>query len=40
MKKTKLKVYEIKEGLFFKEDFKKMPKKVMIYIQKGKVMLL
>lgn len=39
-KANKIKTYEIKEGLFFKEDFVKMPENIMIYIKKGKVMLI
>ena len=33
--KTKVKDFLIEEGLFFKEDFKKLPNEAIIYIKKG-----
>ena len=34
-----MKTYKVSKGLFFKEDFMKMPKDAYIYIEKGKILL-
>ena len=39
MAKKILKSTAIKEGLFFKEDFKKLPKNAIIFIKSGKLLL-
>jgi hypothetical protein len=37
--KTKIKDFLIEEGLFFKEDFKKLPDSAIIFIKKGMVLV-
>jgi hypothetical protein len=34
-KKIKIKSLKIKDGIFFKEDFEKLPKDIVIYIKRG-----
>lgn len=36
--KPKIKSLKIKNGLFFKEDFAKLPKDVIIFIKQGLIM--
>ena len=35
--KDKVKEIEINKGIFFPEDFKKLPKNVIVYIEKGEL---
>jgi hypothetical protein len=38
-KQKKMKDFLIEEGLFFKEDFKKLPDSAIIYIKKGLIIV-
>ena len=37
--KSKVKSIPIKQGMFFPEDFKKLPKTAIIYIETGKLIV-
>ena len=40
MVKNKIKSLKIEKGMFFPEDFKRLSKKTIIYIEKGKLILI
>jgi len=38
MTKDNLEVHNIEDGLFFMDDFKRLPKDTIVFIKKGKIM--